>query len=179
MQVGYTWAMLTEYQLATAAHDLRNAALVIKHAGHYQGALCDPAKGSVCAVGAIDLATYRTLNTALPPAFAEAGIRPKQGFFYNLGYTETWGEAGHNRAESAIVCLAEFIPPELCDECPEHMHCECQSPYCDAHSEPWKIVTHYNDTHCVNDDLAINMMRLAADKAEARAREKRRELVPA
>lgn len=176
MNVGQTWAKLTEHQLATAAADLRNAALVVKHAGHFQGALVNCRDGSVCQVGAIELATYRTL---VGPQTPDSWDRIGQSVFFS-GYVATNHEHNVYRAENAIVCLSETIPHDLCDDCPVVLsECDCDRPYCGNHPEPWKIVTHYNDVHCVTPQLAINTLRMAAYNAEVMAASKRKALVSA
>lgn len=168
MNIARTWEKLTEHQLATAAADLRNAALVLKHAGHYQGALVSQCTGAVCQIGAIDLATYRKLVGPEIPKGWEA-ITGKRRFWPD--YVVTDQEHNLYRGENAIGCLAATVPTGLC------ALCEYDGDAVD--DEPWKVVSHYNDMHCVSASLAINVMRMAADKADEAARVKREALVPA
>jgi len=157
---------LTQHQLVTAAHDLRNAAMVIKHAGHFQGSLVDYASGSVCAVGAIELATYKTLVTRT------FSMSPSAGF---MGLSLHHDDPGLFRCEAAITVLADMIPTGLCSSCDPEASCECGCKNT-REMEPFDLVTHYNDQHCTGDKVAINMMRLAADKAEATADSRRQAL---
>lgn len=166
MQLGYTWEKLTAAQLIGAAHDLRNAAMVIKHVGHYKGALVNDKDGRVCAVGAIEIATYKTYY-ATHPNLPDA-------FFYATG----WDDPGAQRSEAAIISLAAMIPTGLCRECDPDRKCACGCGN-DYEFEPFAVVTHYNDEHCLGGTYAMNMMQLAADNAEATAANKRKELVPA
>lgn len=156
---------LTIGQLAQAAHDLRNAALVVEHAGHTTGALADT-DGRVCMAGAIDLATYRRLDS-------------RGGGHFMAPHRERYTDAECYRAEAAIRAAAEFVPTDLCplcdDEsraCPRPDTCGCQP------REPWEIVTHYNDQHCTG-VVAANVLRLAAEQAEAGAAAKRARLLTA
>jgi hypothetical protein len=153
MNNGHTWAKLTEHQLAMAAADLRNAALVVKHAGHFQGALVAAQSGACCSVGAIELATYKKLYGS-------------SAFSSSVAYTEHL-DAGVYRADNAIQALAATIPDSLCDECEDDTR------------EPFAIVVHYNDVHCVTPQLAVNMLRLAAANAENEAIARRKALVSA
>lgn len=142
---------LTPSQLAGAAADLRNAALVVKHAGHFQGALVDRHSGAVCAVGGIELATYKRL---VEP------IRGVWGTFVNPGTASGPSDRDLYRCDNAVIVLAAMIPDELCD-------------LCNYPKEPWEKVTHWNDNHCVSPELAQNMMNLAADDAMRTAAKKR------
>jgi hypothetical protein len=143
---------LTPSQLVGAAADLRNAALVIKHAGHFQGALVDRHTGAVCAVGGVELATYKRL------------VQPIKGvwgtFVINDGGWDRLSDRDTYRCDNAIIVLADMIPNELCD-------------LCAADREPWEKVTHWNDNHCVTPELAQNVMGLAADAAMRLAADKR------
>lgn len=141
---------LTAPQLEMAAADLRNARLVVKHAGHFQYALVDRASGAVCALSAIQLATcYRRLAY-----FARTYISlVTDGTLDEL-------DARAYRLQNAVLAFADMIPDELCERCP-------------SFTERDSRVVHYNDSHCVSGDLLQNMLGLAADKAMDRAAEKR------
>jgi hypothetical protein len=171
MNTGQTWDKLTAEQLDGAAHDLRNAALVIKHSGHFKGALCDENTGQVCIVGAIDLATYRRM------------VNPNAtGGYYALPQAEHI-ESGTYRAENAIIVMASFIPTTLCDDCDDDKYnakCKCDLPLCTGEPrEPWEMVTHYNDNHCIGGSHAYNMLLLAGESARLLAEQKRKVLVMA
>lgn len=169
MNTGQTWDKLTAAQLEAGAHDLRNAALVMKHSGHFKGALCDEHTGMVCLGGAIDLATYRSL----------VNIR---GAYYSVPQGK-YIDTGAYRAENCYVILASFIPTGLCHDCDDEnprANCECDLPLCAGEPrEPWEMVTHYNDNHCIGGTHAANMLTLAAETARYMAEQKRKELVMA
>lgn len=149
---------LTTFQLDTAAHDLRNAALVVKHAGHFKNAAMDPSTGRVCAAGAIDLATYRRMGYL--------------GHVKVYAFIEDYGD--NHRAENAYEVLADFLPEALCDKCDLELKCKKHpGEDCKSAITPWEKVTHYNDTHCIGGDLLINMMNCAADRAVTLAAERR------
>lgn len=138
---------LTPSQLVEAAADVRNAALVIKHAGHFRGALTDRKSGAVCAVGGIEVATYKRLTQVVDGVwgtFEQPSVNDRDVY----------------RCDNAIIVLAAFIPEGLCDQ--------CEKP-----TEMWEKVTHWNDNHCVSQQLAENMFTLAADNAMRLAAEKR------
>jgi hypothetical protein len=152
---------LTAGQLIMAAWDLRNAALVVKHATHFKGALVDGDRGGVCIVGAIELATYKEL-LHYPGDRDNVPVWSSQAQYNSI-------EDGSFRAECAITVLAGFVPTGLCEHCddekPGH-HCDC-FPHCVAEPrEAWEIATHYNDNHCHGGTMAVNVLRLAADHAE-------------
>jgi len=164
VNTGQTWDKLTAEQLDCAAHDLRNAARVIKHAGHFKGALCDEHTGQVCLGGAIDLATYRHMVNV-------------RGAYYSVPQGK-YIETGAYRAENCYVVLASFVPTALCHECDDEH--PCTMGHCRPEPrEPWEMVTHYNDNHCIGGTHAENMLLLAAESARLLAERKRRALVMA
>lgn len=151
---------LTCAQLEGAAADLRNAALVIKHAGHFRGALTCRDTGAVCAVGAIDLATYKRL------------VQPIKGVWGTFIHDE-YADSGAYRASHAVVALADFVPDDLCASCRGDFECHCGEDCGRRGLEPFEKVTHWNDNHAVTPDLAIGIINCAADRAAAKAHEKR------
>lgn len=164
--LGQTYGGLTVAQLAQAAKDLRNAALVVQHAGYYKGSLVDVNTGMVCVVGAIELATYKRLEHRKFPG-------PHGDAYYGTPQRQ-YIDGGAYRAEAAIIALADFVPTGLCFDCTEHEPCRCHSAPCEAQPrEPWEIVTHYNDQHCRSGTMAYNVLNLAADETEVRANIKR------
>lgn len=162
---------LTAGQLITAAWDLHNAALVVKHAAYFKGSLVDRETGAVCMVGAIELATYKEL--AHYPG-DQAGYAPT--WFANIQHT--YVESGTLRAECAITVLADFVPNGLCVHCDDELiaqHCDC-FPHCAEPREAWEIATHYNDRHCQGGTMAVNVLNLAADHAEELGMTKKRRI---
>lgn len=158
---------LTIHQLETAAADLRNAALVVEHSGHTKGRLVHHDQGTVCAAGAIDLATFRRLSY----------VDLLRRYFV----MDSFDDREHYRAEIAYEVFADFLPTELCD------HCD-YSKMCDHNGEPhlfhedttaWEKVVHYNDAHCTGGTLLANMLGLAADRAELAIYDRRRLLTGA
>lgn len=141
---------LTAYQLREAAHDLRNAALVVYYAGHAKGALVARKTGAVCAVGAIQLATKDKLLADEvyhgAPVYWHSVVSPA-----SLVSGELW-----NRAEGAILVLAANVPTDLC--------ADCTSLY---DGDPWQTVTHYNDFHCRSGTILYRLLREAAEQADA------------
>lgn len=159
---GLSVGRLTADQLTTASHDLTNAGMVLRHAGHFKGALCDRNTGSVCAVGAIELATYKRIYTS--PMFS----------YLTITQDNYWLSAAHNRAEAAIVVLAQVVPTGLCKECDDDKKfCECGYTCTGAPREAWEKVTHYNDAHCPGGTGAMEVMRMAAEHAANLAEEAR------
>jgi hypothetical protein len=150
MRTSTDFGRLRATQLDLAAADLRNAARVLRHTGHYQGALIEKFTGKVCMVGAIELATYKYLRTDEYGAYA--GIT-----------RHYWINDGIYRCDAAISVLADSLPTELCDKC--HT--------AEDTFEAWEAVVHYNDNHCVLSEISINMLYLAADRAAGRAEELR------
>lgn len=162
---------LTMPQLETGASDLRNAALVVEHAGHTKGGLVDYDLGTVCAVGAIDLATFRRLAHIDSPINRWLVI-------------ESFDDAERYRAEIAYTILADFLPTELCDACDYTKTCDCPNHGGVPHLlheglTAWEKVVHYNDAHCTGGTLLANMLRLAADRAELAIYDRRRMLTGA
>lgn len=157
---GQTLGGLTVAELETAHADLLNAALVQKHMGHFQGSLIDAHSGCVCMVGAIDLATYQRPE-ALPMAGGHLWWR------FAASPANVY-ERNHNRAEACIVVMAQTVVRELCTGCCDHINARP--------AEPWETVTHYNDKHCVSQQLAVNVLRMGAEYAALRAEQKREEL---
>lgn len=163
---GNTIAKLTVAQLRAASADLRNAALVVKHSGHFKGALVDRETGGCCMSGAIDLATYRELYK-----YASDQWNTAPQFMYI--------DQGCYRAENAVLVLAEFIPDKLCHECDDDYRCECNGHLCDKPPrEPWEKVVHYNDNHCAGGTMAVNVLRLAADAADHWSNQKEMAVAP-
>jgi len=159
---------LTIPQLETGASDLRNAALVVEHAGHTKGTLFDHEHGTVCAAGAIDLATYRRLGYIGDPLKRYVVI-------------DSFSDSEHYRAENAYVILADFLPGELCDACDYTKVCDCPDHDGVPHvlhegTTPWEKLIHYNDRHCSGGQLLSNLLRLAADRAELAIFDRRRML---
>lgn len=157
---------LTSGQLERAAADLRNARLVVRHAGHFVGALVGRDDGGVCALGAIELATYKKL--------AYIG-RPVMTYISLLTEPET-SDAGLYRCKNAVVAFADFIPSALCplcdDETLDKHAAECPSRTCTSR-DPYDKITHYNDQHCVSGELLENMLGIAADRAMDAAQQRR------
>lgn len=150
-----TVGKLTADQLRAAANDLRNAALVVYYAGHGRGAMTNRKTGTVCALGAIELATARRLITS----------RFNYGRIYWLANVEGADHPGTeawNRANAATLVLAENIPTHLCVDCVQ-LH----------DGEPWRQVTHYNDTHCQSGSVLYRMLRQAAEQADEWADQRR------
>lgn len=131
---------IAKEDLWLAVHDLRNAALVVEHAGHTKGAMVAPTTGAVCAGGAIEAATYRPL-----------------GFMPTLRlYTLNVAGAPTFRAKNAYTVFADFLPKGLCEKCEWLDDDERTAEY---------AVVHYNDFHCPGGKVLINMLNLAADEA--------------
>lgn len=145
---------LTVGQLETAAADLRNAALVVTHAGYARGRLLELETGHVCALGAIEFATCKKM------------IHDRFGFD-----AESFGvDSMLYRCDNAVAVFADFVPSALCyacnDEEIEKHAADCTAgQLCLQPRESYDKVTHYNDAHCVSPDLLINLLGLAADRA--------------
>lgn len=127
--------------LETAIADLRNAALVVEHAGHHRGSLMAAKTGALCALAAVEVATYRPLEY-----LSHVGV-----FVLNTNRRTTF------RTHNALRVLADFLPPELCDKCLEL--------YAEEPGDFATQVAHYNDFHCPSGTVLVNMMHLAADEA--------------
>lgn len=155
---------LTSGQLERASADLRNAALVVKHAGHWQGGLVNRIDGRVCALSAIELATYKKLTYIGQPIADYISLT-----------TERWIDRDLYRCDSAVIAFADFVPTGLCDLCDDearerHIATECGT--CTPRG-PHDIVTHYNDSHCASGVLLTNMFCIAADRSMALAQHRR------
>lgn len=155
-----TISQLSVGDLLGAAPDLRNASLVVRHAGHFSGALVDKYDAKVCQVGAIELATYKMLVTSRPYA-----DWPGEHVFHTIS-RQHWIGGGVTRCDAAILVLADTLPDTLCDEC---------DPAADTITtrQPWEKVVHYNDVHVPTAALAAGMLNLAADHAENLAAQRR------
>lgn len=140
---------LTTHQLEAAAADLRNAALVVKHAGYFKNAMVNRNSGEVCALGAIELATYKRL------AFIDAPISAWVSLVVG-------DDASRYRFENAVIVFADFVPDELCADC-----------YPRDHWDHEHRVVHYNDAHCMSGDLLVNILNIAADRALERSADRR------
>lgn len=156
---------LTATQLDTAAWDLRNAALVVDHAGHAVTTLVNQLTGGVCAAGAIDLATKAKLGYVGKP-------------YKIFTYVHRQKDSEMYRAENAYNALAEALPTALCDRCNYSGPCECcqgrkAGEDCIRGETAWDKVTHYNDNHCTGGPLLAGLLRLSADRAQIAARERR------
>lgn len=150
-----TDSSLTAAQLTRAASDLRNAALVTAHAGHTKHSLVDDNGGQVCALGAIELATYKKLvRDRLGWASSPAIVTGLDGALY--------------RCDLAVKVFADFVPTALCDMCDDDKiaeHNKDCAHKCQSERESYDKVTHYNDAHCVSPELLVNLFGLAADRA--------------
>lgn len=164
---------LTAGQLDLAAGDLYNAAQVVHHAGHGRHALVRRDGGAVCALGAIEAATYKRL----------ANI----DHIFLLLTTEKDYDAGLYRAQNASLVFAEVLPNALCAECDwedrERHSRVCPTGTCYA-PEPEAKITHYNDYHCPGGEVLETLFTVAAQRATDRANARRtmltgRELVTA
>ena len=144
-----TYEELTKEDLEGAAHDLANASRVSRYAGHAYGCTLDRITGAVCMVGAIEVATYKEIYTN------------DVGEYFDLT-TEEWVERGVQRADSAILTLAEVIPGGLCSGCPVDRH--------HVESFPFSKITHFSDFHCTGPQQAARLLDVASIIAEEAAR---------
>lgn len=138
-------------QLECAANDLRNSGLVVKHAGHFRHALVSRDDGSVCALSAIQLATYKRLTKI-----------PVTNEFITLTQMEHWRAS--TRAHHAVMAFAKTLPSDLCESCPT------PTDFADVEASR---VTHFNDNHCEDGDLLVTLFNNAADRAMTEAAERR------
>lgn len=150
---------LTAPQLDAAAADLRNAALVVEHAGHTRGTLLS-LSAEVCALGAIELSTYRKMR------------RNQDTGYWAYEMTHTWTDAESYRFHNAVRVFAEYVPGGLCTFCSVTSQCLTAGCHCDER-EPHDVVTHWNDNHCESGDTVTGLLRLAADRATAAAADRR------
>lgn len=155
---------LTATQLDDTAWDLRNAALVVEHAGHTQGCNVLTTTGEVCAAASIELATHSKLVTIMPGHWNQVGITAGRGLD-SLVY----------RSENAYAVFTEFLPTSLCDKCTPCADNSCNDAWCPRvhHDGAWERVVHYNDAHCTGGQLLAGLLRLAADRAQIAARDRR------
>lgn len=138
-----TWR-LTVKQLREASEDLCEAAELVNEHGHTRGHMIEKTTGALCALGALEAATYRRLvrigrdnwTLLLPERITDADLEHR---IY--------------RCDNATIVFAETVR-HLC-ECPGRGDEKLAS----------DLVSHYNDAHCVGGVLLINMMRLAAARA--------------
>lgn len=154
---------LTAQQLDEAAWDLRNAALVVEHAGHTQGRNVLASTGEVCAAASIDLATHSKLVTMMPGSWHQVGVDAGRDID-SLVY----------RSENAYTVFAEHLPTSLCDKCTPCDNCTDEA-WCPRvhHDGKWERVVHYNDAHCHGGAILAGLLRLSADRAQIAARERR------
>lgn len=131
---------LSADQLRQAAIDLGNASRIESISGHSIGGPVDRTTGGLCMVGAIEVATYKQLYCN------------GQGKWF-LFTTEEWCDAGVDRADAAILTLAQVIPGGLCPQCPTD---ETACTYA------WASVTHFSDFHCAGRENAARLMDLAS-----------------
>lgn len=132
--------------LEVAVADLRNAALVVEHAGHHQGSMVNGKTGRVCASAAIEIATWRSLQYLRGLMLHVISDRDQQTPF---------------RTKNAHRVFAAFLPTDLCQKCAE----DADPPFdTEQDRDIWRVV-HYNDYHCTGGVTLVNMMRLAADEA--------------
>jgi hypothetical protein len=131
---------LTADQLRIAAMDLGNASRIEAMCGHSIGGPVDRTTGGLCLVGAIEVATYKQLYCN------------GQGKWF-LFTTEEWCDAGVERADAAILVLAQVIPGGLCPQCPSD---ETACTYA------WTSATHFSDFHCTGRDNAARILDLAS-----------------
>lgn len=143
--------LLETHQLDTAAADLRNAGLVVKHAGHFRNALVSRIDGSVCALGAIQLATFKRL--AKISATGEFTPLSQSAYSSDL-----------SRADNAVLVFADTLPNNLCDIC---------SVSTEYPGDASCHVTHYNDRHCASGETLVTLLNRAADKAQTLAADRR------
>jgi hypothetical protein len=136
-----TYEELTKEDLEGAAHDLANASRVARYAGHAYGCTLDRITGSVCMVGAIEIATYKEIYTN------------DVGEYFDFT-TEEWVEAGVQRADSAILALAEVIPGGLCSGCPVDRH--------HIGTFPYNKITHFSDFHCTGAQQSARLLDVAS-----------------
>lgn len=146
MQHGVTTTRLTVEQLEEAAADLRNAALVVSHAGHAKHSLVDFITGGVCAAGAVEVATFKKLVSDFTDVTSTCYIAVDVG---------PWQDAPRYRAEACYAVLGQFLPDDLCDDCAPG-----------TFVESWEVVTHYNDMHCTGGKMLVNVLVMAAEHAE-------------
>lgn len=155
---------LTAPQLEMASADLRNAGLVVRHAGRMTSVLVNRRDGKVCAVGAVELATYKRLSYL-------DGVREYITVPLSVA---GWRDGGAYRCDNATLVLADCLPSGLCRLCDDYL--------INRHAADCKVclprtaydkITHYNDHHCPSDELMVNLMGLGADKAMDLAADRR------
>ncbi len=152
--------------------DLRNAALVLEYAGHARAEFMNGQSGTVCADGALKLATYNRIYVERPNLLALDAI-------YDDLYEEQLGEYHSGlleRYRAARDALVDLLPERCTRE--DHQETDpfsgepfwtCQGDRFTGVLVDSERIHHYNDWECQGGDEAADLFIQAAEKVRANA----------
>lgn len=148
---------MTDLQPQAAAL-LRNAALVLEHAGHATNDYVDNYTGTVCLEGALRVAAGNGLRTIRNSTNSTNTPAP---FRFGIGPYPDYGSPLY-AAEEALISIL----PDRCHEHPSYTECG----YCDSDRvlDPSTVrIHHFNDFVCRGGEEAQLVLIQAAEKIEA------------
>jgi hypothetical protein len=152
--------------------DLRNTAMVLEHLGHARNEYLEGDTGTVCADGALRLATINQVQRLNPWANGVA----KGPLVMNPVYGSSDRQQLNDRYRAAVEALLPLLP----DRCTDSRHIIADSGFsyplwvCVANRNTGVLdgvsrIHHFNDWVCTGGDDVVDLFVQAAEKVRANA----------
>ncbi len=158
--------------------DLLNTALVLEHLGHARNEYLEGDTGTVCADGALRLATFCRLDRLFVSPREEMGPLVMNPLFGHLSQSpdDPYHVQLMERYHAAVEAVTELLP----DRCNDPRHIIDDSGFshpmwtCVANRDSGELdgisrIHHFNDWVCVGGGEAALLFRQAAEKVRANA----------